>query len=162
MHPTDTRTASQGQTQFLSFQLGGLEYGLDFSKVKELRVLHSLERFASEGEIISGVAVSRGVIMPIVDMRVAMTGRPSAPDPLTDVIILQLSNCVMGMVVDGVTDVVSLDDDQIRPIPGTEGEGRVDYLMGLGHCDGRRLILIDIDRLMSIQRAAPRGAQQAA
>lgn len=162
MNPTETRTVCPGATQFLSFQLGGLEYGLDFSKVKELRVLNSLERFASEGEIINGVAVSRGVIMPIVDMRVAMTGRPSAPDPLTDVIILQLSNCVMGMVVDGVTDVVSLDDGQIRPIPGTEGDGAVDYLMGLGHCDGRRLILIDIDRLMSIQRVAAQGAQQAA
>lgn len=162
MQPTEASPARAGATQFLSFQLGGLEYGLDFSKVKELRVLNSLERFASEGEIISGVAVSRGVIMPIVDMRVAMTGHTGAHDPHTDVIILQLSNCVMGMVVDGVIDIVSLDDDQIRPIPGTEGEGAVDYLMGLGHCDGRRLILIDIDKLMSIQRAAPQGAQQAA
>ena len=98
--------ASAGRTQFLSFQLGGLEYGLDFSKVKECRMLKSLERFAADGEIISGVAVSRGVIMPIVDMRVAVAGVRLSADPLTDVIILQLSNCVMGMVVDGVTDVV--------------------------------------------------------
>ena len=158
MSTTDTDIACKGQTQFLSFQLGGLEYGLDFSKVKELRVLNSLERFASEGEIISGVAVSRGAIMPIVDMRVAMAGRSSEHDPHTDVIILQLSNCVIGMVVDGVTDIVNLDNDQIRPIPGTEGEGRVDYLLGLGHCAGRRLILIDIDRLMSIQRMAVQPA----
>ncbi|MDL2354234.1 MAG: chemotaxis protein CheW [Pseudomonadota bacterium] len=162
MHTTDTPTPGPAKTEFLSFQLGGLEYGLDFSKVKELRVLNSLERFASEGEIISGVAVSRGVIMPIVDMRVAMSGRHDSADPLTDVIILQLSNCVMGMVVDGVTDVVSLDDGQIHPIPGTEGEAAVDYLLGLGHCDGRRLILIDIDRLMSIQRVAAQGAKQSA
>ena len=61
-------------------------------------------------------------------------------------------------------DVTSecLDDGQIRPIPGTGGEGAVDYLMGLGHCDGRRLILIDIDRLMSIQRVAAQDAQHAA
>ena len=161
MHTTDQRTAASGTTQFLSFQLGGLEYGLDFSKVKELRVLKALERFASEGEIISGVAVSRGVIMPIVDMRVAMSGRPSTPDPMTDVIILQLKNCVMGMVVDGVTDVVTLDNEQIRPLAGTEGDAAVDYLLGLGECDGRRLILIDIDKLMSIQRVME-GAQQAA
>ncbi len=162
MRTTETRTTAPGKTEFLSFQLGGLEYGLDFSKVKELRVLKSLERFASEGEIISGVAVSRGVIMPIVDMRVAMSGRQGVPDPLTDVIILQLSNCVMGMVVDGVTDVVTLDNDRIRPIPGTEGEGAVDYLLGLGECDCRRLILVDIDKLMSIRRAVVTGAQQAA
>ncbi|MES2758792.1 MAG: chemotaxis protein CheW [Pseudomonadota bacterium] len=160
MHTTDSRAACSGKTEFLSFQLGGLEYGLDFSKVKELRMLKSLERFASEGEIISGVAVSRGVIMPIVDMRVAMSGRQSVPDPLTDVIILQLSNSIMGMVVDGVTDVVSLDNGQIRAIPGTE-EGAVDYLIGLGECNGRRLILVDIDKLMSIKRDVE-GAKQAA
>ena len=144
--------------QYLSFQLGGLEYGLDFSKVKELRVLKSLERFAADGEIISGVAVSRGVIMPIVDMRVAVSGARPVADPDTDVIILELSNCVMGMVVDGVTDVVWLDATQIHAIPGAA----VDYLLGLGECDGRRLILVDIDKLMSIRQAAQGGNVQAA
>jgi purine-binding chemotaxis protein CheW len=90
-----------------------------------------------------------------------MSGRPSVPDPRTDVIILQLSNCIMGMVVDGVTDVVSLDNAQIHAIPGTEGEGAVDYLLGLGELAGRRLILVDIDKLMSIRRVVE-GAKQAA
>jgi purine-binding chemotaxis protein CheW len=137
--------------KFLSFSLGGLEYGLDFDKVQELRVLKSLERFAAHGEVISGVAVSRGVIMPIVDMRAAFGGKPSMPNPLTDVIILKLSSGVMGMVVDGVTGVVGLTAEQIAPIPN-EGAQRVDYLLGLGRVEGRRLILVDIDRLMSIQR----------
>lgn len=137
--------------KFLSFSLGGLEYGLDFDKVQELRVLKSLERFAAAGAIISGVAVSRGVIMPIVDMRAAIDGKPAPPNPLTDVIILKLSSCVMGMVVDGVTGVASLRPDQIVPIPG-QGAGQVDYLLGLGQLEGRRLILVDIDRLMSTQR----------
>jgi purine-binding chemotaxis protein CheW len=162
MQTTDTGAGSCARIEFLSFQLGGLEYGLDFSKVQELRVLKSLERFASDGEIISGVAVSRGVIMPIVDMRVALPGRQAVPDPLTDVIILQLSSCIMGMVVDGVTEVVSLRADQITPIPGADGEDDVDYLIGLGDCDGRRLILVDIDKLMSIQRVVAEGARQAA
>ena len=152
-------SVAPGRMQYLSFQLGGLEYGLDFSKVKECRVLKSLERFASEGEIISGVAVSRGVIMPIVDMRVAVAGTRLAADPLTDVIILELPNCVMGMVVDGVTDVVWLDASQIAPIPGAAA---VDYLLGLGECGERRLILVDIDKLMSIRRTASQGAVQAA
>ncbi|WP_229425130.1 MULTISPECIES: chemotaxis protein CheW [unclassified Massilia] len=136
---------------FLSFTLGGLEYGLDFGQVQELRVLKSLERFASRGEVVEGVALSRGVIMPIVDMRAAFSGRPVATTPNTDVIILKLSSCVMGMVVDGVTDVVHLRLDQISPIPGSHG-GAIDYLIGLGVSEGRRLILVDIDRLMSIDR----------
>jgi purine-binding chemotaxis protein CheW len=162
MHTTETHPACSGTTAFLSFQLGGLEYGLDFGKVQELRVLKSLERFASDGEIINGVALSRGVIMPVVDMRVAFGARATVPDPLTDVIILQLSTCIMGMVVDGVTDVVNLRVDQISPIPDTGGKDDVDYLIGVGNADGRRLILLDIDRLMSIKRVVAQDAQQVA
>jgi len=152
MHHSDHSAAPGGKTEFLSFQLGGLEYGVEFGKVRELRTLKSLERFASDGAIVEGVAVSRGVIMPIVDMRVACGERGARPDPATDVIILQLAGCVMGMVVDGVTDLVRIRPDEISPIPGADGEAGCDYLIGLGEAEGRRLILIDIDKLMSIKR----------
>lgn len=153
--------AGGGPCQYLVFRLGGLDYALDFGKVQELRPLKALERFAADGEIISGVAVSRGVIMPIVDMRIAFGPRPPAHDPQTDVIILKLSNCVMGMVVDGVTDIVSLTVEQIKPIPGAGAGQAIDYLIGLGEVDGRRLIVVDIDKLMSIRKATF-GTRQAA
>jgi purine-binding chemotaxis protein CheW len=156
MHTTMTTA-----TRFLSFTLGGLEYGLDFAKVQELRVLKALERFASDGEIVKGVAVSRGVIMPLVDMRAACGRAPGAPDPMTDVIILRLSSCVMGMVVDGVTGVVSLAPDQVSPVPDAD-QTQVDYLIGLGHAGTRRLILVDIDRLMSVRRPKKDSARQVA
>jgi purine-binding chemotaxis protein CheW len=157
--PND-QVASSSSTEFLSFTLGGLEYGLDFAKVQELRVLKSLERFAADGELIDGVAVSRGVIMPIVDMRSAFAGRPVIPDPMTDVIILKLSSCVMGMVVDSVTGVVTLAPEQISAIPGDAGQ--VDYLVGVGVADGRRLIIVDIDRLMSIDRKSEEASRHVA
>lgn len=156
MHMTTTPT-----TQFLSFTLGGLEYGLDAAKVQELRVLKALERFASDGAMVEGVAVSRGVIMPLVDMRAACGRAPGAPDPMTDVIILRLSSCVMGMVVDGVTGVVSLAPEQVSPVPGAD-HAQVDYLIGLGQTGTRRLILVDIDRLMSVRRPKKDGARQVA
>jgi purine-binding chemotaxis protein CheW len=154
-------TTTMTTTQFLSFTLGGLEYGLDVAKVQELRVLKALERFTSDGEIVGGVAVSRGVIMPLVDMRAACGTSPGAPDPLTDVIILRLSTCVMGMVVDGVTGVVSLAPEQVSPVPGAD-QAQVDYLIGLGQMGARRLILVDIDRLMSVRRQKKDGARQVA
>ena len=160
MYITEAHPAPSGKMEFLSFQLGGLDYGVEFRKVKELRTLKSLERFASDGTIISGVAVSRGVIMPIVDMRVAFDAGAGLPGPMTDVIILQLADCVVGMVVDGVTDVVGLYRDQITPIPGAEGEGDCDYLLGLGEAGGRRLILVDIDTLMSIRRESSGSKQK--
>lgn len=157
-------TAAATARQYLVFRLGGLDYALDFGKVQELRPLKELERFSADGEIISGVAVSRGVIMPIVDMRIAFGPRPPKHDPLTDVIILKLSSCVMGMVVDGVTDIVSLTMAQLQPIPLNETPPavapQVDYLLGIGAVDGRRLIVVDIDKLMSIRKfpCTPRQA----
>ncbi len=169
MQPMTTRSADacragkvdESQRQYLSFRLGGLEYGLDFGRVQELRPFKALDRFASDGGIVSGVAVSRGVIMPLVDMRIAFSERAPATDPMTDVIILKLSSCVMGMVVDGVTDIVTLSNSDIHPIPGSGPEGKVDYLLGLGEVNGRRLILVDIDKLMSIRKVSV-GAKQAA
>jgi len=159
MHDTTITSGPQPQ-QFLSFTLGGLEYGIDFAKVQELRVLKTLERFASSGEIIGGVAVSRGVIIALVDMRLAFGSTPDAPDPMTDVIIVRLSSCVMGMVVDGVTGVLTLSPEQIAPLPPNAAEPRPDYLLGLGQAGGRRLILVDIEKLMSVQR--PTSARQVA
>ena len=161
MHMTTTTTPPADAMQFLSFTLGGLEYGLDFAKVQELRVLKALERFTSDGEIVNGVAVSRGVIMPLVDMRAACGTAPSAPGPMSDVIIVRLSTCVMGMVVDGVTGVVSLAPGQVEPVPGVD-QTQVDYLIGVGYEGARRLILVDIDRLMSVRRPKLEVKQEAA
>lgn len=159
MQPTTTPDAATAQclTQYLSFQLGGLEYGLDYRCVRELRPLKELDRFSSEGEVLRSVAVSRGVIIPIVDMRAAFGSAQGTPDPATDVIILQLSNGVMGMVVDGVTDIVSLAASDIAAVPGL-GAAEADYLLGLGTLAGRRLILVDIDRLMAIRSPGPMQA----
>lgn len=160
MDTREPKGCGNAPMEFLSFSLGGMEYGLEFNKVQELRLLKSLERVAHGGAIMPGVAVSRGVIMPIVDMRAAFDHVPAPPDPGTDVIILQLTNCVMGMVVDAVTGVVALRRDQISPVPGAAQDA--DYLLGLGETEGRRLVLVDIDKLMAVKRQAAGPRQRTA
>ena len=145
--------------QFLGFSLGGLEYGLDYAAVQELKIFKSLERFSNDGEIIGGVALSRGVIMPVVDLRAAFSptagvAHCAAPEPDTDVIIVKVPAGVVGVVVERVTGVVRLRPDQVVPLPGAHAQA--DYLIGLGMSKGRRMILIDIDRLMSVAPAEPR------
>ncbi|WP_223305944.1 chemotaxis protein CheW [Massilia sp. NR 4-1] len=140
-----------GPRQYLTFRLGGLEYAIDYRKVRELRPFKTLERFAADGEIVKGVALSRGVIMPIVDMRVAFGPRPASENEI-DVVILKLSSCIVGMVTDGVTDIVEMGSGQIAPLPDVGEE--VDYLIGLGEAHGRKLIVLDIDKLMSLRQAS--------
>ena len=140
--------------QFLGFTLGGLEYGLDYAAVQELKAYRSLERFCSDGEIIGGVALSRGVIMPVMDLRAAFAPVFSLPEPDTDVVIVRAAAGRVGVVVERVTGVVRLRPEQVVPLPGARHEA--DYLIGLGLARGRRLILVDIERLMSVAPAEPR------
>ena len=84
---TEAHPAPVGKMEFLSFQLGGLDYGVEFRKVKELRTLKSLERFASDGAILKGVAASCGVIKPPTGMDPEITVRPPVPNPGTTPVI---------------------------------------------------------------------------
>jgi len=134
--------------QFLGFSLGGLEYGLDYAAVQELKAYSALERFSSDGEIIGGVALSRGVIMPVVDLRAAFSNERAAPRAGLDVIVVRVSAGVVGVVVERVTGVVRLRPEQVVALPGAANDA--DYLIGLGITGERRMILIDIDCLMSL------------
>jgi purine-binding chemotaxis protein CheW len=134
--------------EFLAFTMGDEEYGLDILKVQEIRGYEAVTRIANAPAFFKGVMNLRGVIVPIVDMRVKFNlGTPSY-DEFTIVIVLNLGGKVVGMVVDSVSDVTTLSAQQIRPAPDVAGVFDSDYLIGLGTLDERMLILVDIDKLM--------------
>lgn len=154
--PRHDATRRAATREFLSFMLDGQEYGLDCARVQELKQLGSLERFAADGEIIGGVALSHGVIMPVVDMRAggasAAAAQEGGPARDTDVIILRLSSGIVGMVVERVTGIVHIRPEAVQPLPGAPDAG---YLIGMARVDGRKVVLIDIDRLMSLSPRRP-------
>ncbi|GAA0408851.1 chemotaxis protein CheW [Massilia aurea] len=133
--------------EVLSFRLGKEEYGISILKVQEIRGYEAPTRLANAPEFLKGVINLRGRIVPVVDMRIKFGFADPAYDSLTVVIILNIAQHVIGMVVDSVSEVVTLEADQIRPAPamGTLDAG---YLRGLGTVGERMLILLDIDALM--------------
>jgi purine-binding chemotaxis protein CheW len=135
--------------EFLSFTLGQEEYGIDIQKVQELRGYDAVTRIANAPEHIKGVVNLRGIIVPIIDMRIKFNLGTPTYDQFTVVIILNIASRVMGMVVDSVSDVITLMQEQIKPAPAMGSVLDTDYLIGLGTLDERMLILVDIDRLMS-------------
>jgi len=135
--------------EFLTFTLGSEEYGIDIQKVQELRGYDTVTRIANTPDFVKGVVNLRGVIVPIVDMRIKFNlGLPSY-DQFTVVIILNVANRLMGMVVDSVSDVIALTAEQVKPAPEMGSAPNTGYLIGLGMFDQRMLILVDIDKLMS-------------
>ncbi|OGB23176.1 MAG: chemotaxis protein CheW [Burkholderiales bacterium RIFCSPLOWO2_02_FULL_57_36] len=141
--------AETAGNEFLSFTLGKEEYGIDILKVQEIRGYEAVTRIANAPEFIKGVVNLRGIIVPIVDMRIKFSLGEPTYDQFTVVIILNISGRVMGMVVDSVSDVITLAPDQIKPAPEMGAAFNTDYLVGLGTLDERMLILVDIDKLMS-------------
>jgi purine-binding chemotaxis protein CheW len=134
--------------EYLAFTLGKEEYGLDILKVQEIRGYEAVTRVANAPEFVKGVVNLRGIIVPIVDMRIKFKLGEPTYDQFTVVIILNIGGRVVGMVVDSVSDVITLTPEQVKPAPDM-GALNSNYLIGLGTLDERMLILIDIDRLMS-------------
>jgi purine-binding chemotaxis protein CheW len=135
--------------EFLAFTLGKEEYGIEILKVQELRGYESVTSIANSPEFIKGVVNLRGIIVPIIDMRIKFNLGTPTYDQFTVVIILNISGHTMGMVVDSVSDVITLAADQIKAPPELGTVFNTDYLIGLGTIDERMLILVDIDKLMS-------------
>jgi purine-binding chemotaxis protein CheW len=135
--------------EFLTFTLGKEEYGIDILKVQEIRGYDAVTAIANTPEFIKGVINLRGIIVPIVDMRIKFDLGNVTYDQFTVVIILNIAQRVVGMVVDGVSDVITLSDDQIKPAPEFGAALETQYILGLGTVDERMIILVDIERLMS-------------
>ena len=136
-------------SEFLAFTLGSEEYGIDILKVQEIRGYDAVTRIANAPAFLKGVINLRGQIVPIVDMRIKFNLGTPTYNQFTVVIILNIQDRVVGMVVDSVSDVISLTAEQIKPAPDMGGALNTDYLIGLGTVDERMIILVDIDRLMS-------------
>ncbi len=141
--------AETAGNEFLAFTLGKEEYGIDILKVQEIRGYEAVTRIANAPEFIKGVVNLRGIIVPIIDMRIKFNLGEPTYDQFTVVIILNISGRIMGMVVDSVSDVITLSAEQVKPAPEMGAAFNTDYLVGLGTLDERMLILVDIDKLMS-------------
>lgn len=146
---TETNTSGTASGEFLTFTLGAEEYGMDILKVQEIRGYDAVTAIANTPAFIKGVINLRGIIVPIIDLRIKFNLGKIDYNELTVVIILNLSNRVVGVVVDSVSDVLTLMPDQIKAAPTLSTSLDTRYIVGMGTVDQRMLILVDIEKLMS-------------
>lgn len=137
----------------LTFRLGGEAYGIDILRVQEIRGYEAPTRIANAPACILGVLNLRGVIVPIVDLRIRFGFEQVVYDALTVTVVLNVGGRTVGVVVDSVSDVVELTGDQIKPAPAFSANVAADHIVGIGTLpQGEReqlLILVDIERLMA-------------
>ncbi len=149
MQASEEKAAGGNSRELLTFTLGKEEYGIDILKVQEIRGYDAVTTIANSPEFIKGVINLRGIIVPIIDMRIKFNLGNVTYNELTVVIILNVANRVMGMVVDGVSDVIALAAEQIKAAPEFSSSLDMKYITGVGTVDDRMIIVIDIEKLMT-------------
>ena len=149
MSTSEKQAESSSLRELLTFTLGKEEYGIDILRVQEIRGYDAVTAIANTPEFIKGVVNLRGIIVPIIDMRIKFNLGNVTYNESTVVIILNVAKRVVGIVVDGVSDVIALTLEQIRPAPQFSTTLDVQYITGLGTVDQRMIIVMDIEKLMT-------------
>jgi purine-binding chemotaxis protein CheW len=148
----NTRSAGAAQaltSEFLTFRLGAEEYGIDILRVQEIRSYEAPTRIANAPSFIKGVVNLRGVIVPVVDLRIKLNCDKVEYNGFTVVIVLNVHGRVVGAVVDSVSDVLELSQDLIKPAPEMNSTVDTGFITGIASVGERMLILMDIEALMS-------------
>lgn len=147
-HETARQEASAAG-EFLTFRLGAEEYGIDILKVQEIRSYEQPTRIANAPAFIKGVINLRGVIVPIVDLRLKLGCESAEYNGFTVVIVLNVRGRIVGSVVDSVSDVLELGADSIQAAPEMSSVVDTSFITGIASVNERMLILMDIEALMS-------------
>src|ERR1035437_2842928 len=142
-------TVSADGVQFLTLRLGGEEYAIDILRVQEIRSYEAPTRMVNAPSFIKGVINLRGVIVPIIDLRLKLKIEKVEYNEFTVVIILNVRGTVIGAVVDAVSDVVILTSQNIKPAPQFENAIDARFITGLAQLGERMLIVMNIEALMS-------------
>jgi purine-binding chemotaxis protein CheW len=138
--------------QVLTFVLGSETYGVDILRVQEIRGWSAVTKIPHAPAHVLGVLNLRGSIVPIVDLRMRFALKHAEYTAVTVIIVMSVVTAGgrrdFGVVVDGVSDVVDVNVDDIKPAPELGTRGLTDYLLGLVSVAERMVVLLDIDRLI--------------
>lgn len=141
--------------QYLGFTLGGEAYGVDILRVQEIRGWEELRPLPDTPDYVKGVLDLRGTIVPIIDLRVRLKMENVEYHPTTVIIVLSVldenaNNHIIGAVVDSVSDVLNVDDNEIRTAPAIASGVNDRYLLGMVTQGERMIVLLDVDLLFRV------------
>lgn len=141
--------------EYLTFLLAGEEYGIDILKVQEIRGWSPVTEMPNTPSYLRGVINLRGVIVPIVDLRERFNRPLTEYDATTVVIVLRTqidgAEVVVGIVVDGVSDVYKVDDKNVKPAPNFGSNIDSQFLTGMATIDEKIIILLCAGKLLNAE-----------
>lgn len=143
--------------QFVTFTLGDLEYGVDIMSVREIRGWQPTTRVPNSPDYVRGVTNLRGVIVPNFDLRARFGMGETEPNNTHVVVLVAVGARIIGILVDSVSDILTLPSDQISAVPEGTQPGRDKWVSGLTSTEGRMVSILDIDALFGEEGVAQRS-----
>jgi purine-binding chemotaxis protein CheW len=148
------RQEGTGTMQLVSFRLAQEEYGIEITKVQEIILMGEITRVPQTPDYIKGLINLRSTVIPIVDLRLRFGLSQEVATDATRIMVVNVAGKTIGIIVDAVSEVLRIAQEQIAPPPPTvAGLGR-EYLTGLVKLENRLLILLDIDRILGQEETA--------
>ena len=152
---TDVQSNNSRVEQFLTFQLAGEAYGVEILKVQEIRGWEAVRIIPNTPTFVKGVLNLRGSVVPIIDLRERFSLSKAEYTPLTVVVVLQTGSgnhtCIMGVVVDSVSDVISVERVEIQGAPDFGTKVSNEFINGLVSVNERMVMLLDVDKLLTLE-----------
>lgn len=153
----DQAQAQTGESvQYVSFRVDDSEYGINIMDIREIKGWTDVTALPNTPEYVRGVLNLRGVVVPIFDLRCRFGHGLTDPSPLHVVMIVAVGERIMGLLVDAVSDIVTINSEEILPVPNVEDRGEERFLSGLITVQERMVALLDTDKLFDIEAIVER------
>jgi purine-binding chemotaxis protein CheW len=134
--------------QYITFTVGGDEYGVDIMAIREIKGWTPTTALPEAPEHMRGVIDLRGVIVPIIDLRARFHHGLTDATPTHVIIVVAIGEMMVGLLADAVVDIVTVDGQDIQPVPDLGHEGHQGYLSGIVSVEGRMVVLLDLPNLI--------------
>lgn len=153
VHRGSSLSEATGTMQLVSFCLAQEEYGIEITKVQEIILMGEITRVPQTPPYIKGLINLRSTVIPIVDLRLRFGLEQQPQTEATRIMVVNVAGKTIGIIVDAVSEVLRVSDEQVAPPPPTVAGLRQDYLTGLVKLESRLLILLDIDKILDEEQA---------
>ncbi|MBZ5749893.1 chemotaxis protein CheW [Metabacillus rhizolycopersici] len=133
------------------FQLENEEYGIPVQQVRSIERVQHITRVPRTAPFIKGVINLRGVITPIIDLRIRLGLAELSVNESTRIIIVSNEDMDVGFIVDAANDVIDLGEDTIEPAPDVVGSVQAEYIKGVAKVEKRLIVMIDLEEVLKVE-----------
>jgi purine-binding chemotaxis protein CheW len=137
------------ENQIVVFELGSELYGMDIAAVESIIKMQTITRLPHSPEFVEGVTNLRGKVLPIIDLRRRFGLPPQESNKNSRIIVISVNRTEVGMIVDGVSEVLTVPDQAVEPAPAIAATVNSVFITGIAKIDERLVILLDLERVLS-------------